>query len=177
MKHLIPLLVLFLSLPGYAVDSDIADKVLANSHSGPKLRPLNWLNQNFMDKQRKSINALTATHFGKQLQGDSRDILLLQRLVNEQVIETKDTLLLQALGVVLGDVLVTEQESFQWVVFEDDIGATQAVCVNDSTHCIFPITMLSRRMEVGLKPDVHKIFNSAIAEMYPYLPKVPYSAN
>lgn len=38
-----------------------------------------------------------------------------------------------------------------------------------------PVTMLSRRMEVGSAPDVRKIYQDAIEMMAEYLPKVPYS--
>ncbi|TVZ39151.1 uncharacterized protein DUF3806 [Alteromonadaceae bacterium 2753L.S.0a.02] len=156
---------------------DVASKVLAQHKGGPEIRPLNWLNENFLERQRTSVNELVATHFGQRLHDNKDDLALLQRVVNEELIAPKDTLQLQALGVVLGDVFVKEIKQFQWFIYEDELGATQAVCIKDTPHCLFPITMLSRRMEVGLKPDVNKIFQSAITDLADYLPKTPYTAD
>lgn len=159
-----------------AANDELASKVLATHDGGPDIRELNWINRNFMDKQRETVNELTATHFGKRMSGDRSDLALLQRVVNEELIESTDTPSLQALGVVLGDVFVNENKNLQWRVYEDDLGATQAVCVRDSKNCLFPITMLSRRMEVGLKPDIDRIYATNLDELKPYLPKLPFSA-
>jgi len=158
-----------------ASDDDMASKILAQHESGPSIRSLNWLNQNYMDKQRSTVNGLLSTYFGKRLQGDKRDLSSLQRIVNEELITRVNTQDLQALGVALGDVFISENSLFEWVIYEDDVGSTQAVCVKSTKHCLFPITMLSRRMEVGLKPSVNRIFNASLEEMQPYLPKTPYS--
>lgn len=176
MKYLLPLAFL-LSVP-FAValdDDDIASKVLAQHEEGPSIRPLNWLNENFLERQRKSINEKVATHFGRKLQGNMKDIAILQRIVDEGIIPKDETQELQALGAVLGDVFVHEIKEFEWVIYEDELGATQAVCIKKSKNCLFPITMLSRRMEVGLKPDVHKIYLSALEDLSGFLPKTPYS--
>ncbi|WP_185230388.1 DUF3806 domain-containing protein [Teredinibacter franksiae] len=175
MKYvLLPILAL-LSLHASANDADVASKVLAKYDDGPSVRELNWLNQNFMDSQRKTVNTLIATHYGKRLRGNILDIPVLQRLVTEDVIPKDDTAQLQALGVALGDILVHETADLEWVVYEDDLGSTQAVCIKDSVNCLFPITMLSRRMEVGLKPDVNRVYSKAVDSVKPFLPKTPYT--
>lgn len=158
-----------------ANEQDVVDKVFANSQEGPKTRELNWLNENFLEKQRKDASALIAAHFGQQLHGDKKDITLLQRVVNDELIPRNDTLQLQALGVVLGDIYVKENPVFQWRIYEDELGPSQAVCIKDSVHCLFPITMLSRRMELGLKPNVQRIYNKGMEEMALFLPRMPYS--
>ncbi len=180
MKLSLALFIILISAFATAEKSDIdqqkvADQILAKSESGPKVRELNWLNENFLDRQRKSVNNITATHFGKRLQGNKHDIPVLQRIIDEDVIPANKTMDLQALGVVLGDIFVKENKSLSWVIYEDDLGPTQAVCVEESNNCLFPITMLSRRMEVGLKPSVERIYSANLDELKPYLPKVPYS--
>ncbi|SMF40411.1 protein of unknown function [Alteromonadaceae bacterium Bs31] len=154
---------------------EMANQILANSKGGPEISPLNWLNENFLERQRKSVNNLTATHFGRRLLGDKRDIPLLQRIIDEGVIPTNKTMDLQALGVVLGDIFVKENNNLSWVIYKDDLGPTQAVCVADTTNCLFPITMLSRRMEVGLKPSVERVYAANLDELKPFFPKTPYS--
>ena len=53
-------------------------------------------------------------------------------------------------------------------------GRSRALCVKQTSSCLFPVTMLSRRMKVGTKPDVKKIYNEAILLMQKHLPKLPY---
>ncbi|WP_188151519.1 DUF3806 domain-containing protein [Teredinibacter waterburyi] len=158
-------------------EDDILGKTLAQHESGPTVRELNWLNKNYLMKQRNSVDALTRAHFGSQIYGNRSDLALLQRIVDENLIEASDTSQLQALGVVLGDVLAKENKELVWMVYEDELGPTQSICVAKTKHCLFPVTMLSRRMEVGIKPNVNKVFNDALAEMKPFLPKLPYSVN
>jgi len=175
MKLVIFIILCTISGLSLADNANIASKVLANSESGPDIRELNWLNQNFLDKQRQSINNLTATHFGQRLVGSKKDLKVLQRVVDEELVPADETLQLQALGVVLGDIFVNENKNLVWKIYEDELGPTQAVCLTDAAQCLFPITMLSRRMEVGLKPNVEKIYQTNLDELRPYLPKTPYS--
>ena len=158
-------------------DDTILSKTLAQHESGPTVRELNWLNKNYLMNQRNSVDALTRAHFGSQIYGNRSDLALLQRIVDENLIERNDTGQLQALGVILGDILAKENKDLEWMIYEDELGPTQSICVAKTKHCLFPITMLSRRMEVGLKPNVNKVFIDAIAEMKPFLPKLPYSVN
>ncbi|WP_018274278.1 DUF3806 domain-containing protein [Teredinibacter turnerae] len=158
-------------------DEDIASKVLAQHQDGPEIRPLNWLNEKFLERQRNSVNDIVGTHFGQKIQGSKRDLAVLQRIINEKIIKNNETQDLQALGAVLGDVFVHENDKLQWVVYEDELGPTQAVCIKETSHCLFPITMLSRRMEVGLKPNVNKVYESALNDLAEFLPKTPYSVD
>lgn len=145
----------------------------------PQVRELNWLNDQFLDKQRTRIDELTRKHFGEPLktQGDPKNLnlILLQRLIDRNAIPATDTLTLQALGVVLGDAFVHQNKALNWRVYQDHLGKTHAVCVNDTNHCLFPTTMLSRRIEVGVKPNVNQVFKGAMQTIKQVLPKLPFT--
>lgn len=157
----------FTLLPVPAADAQ-AEKDL------PKILPLNWLNQQFLDRQRTLADDLVRINLGQRIHSQKSDLELLQRLIDTQTVTSEDKQSLQALGVVLGDVYTLERKELQWRVYEDDLGKSHAVCVVDTQNCLFPITMLSRRIEAGLKPDVMKIYQKGWNELQPYLPKRPF---
>ena len=140
----------------------------------PKIEELSWISQSFMSEQRITVDEISRKNFGTPIRGEKSDLQTLQRIVDKQLIDKDDKETLQALGVVLGDVFVKDVKELEWKTLEDHIGRSHVVCVKDTTNCLFPITMLSRRMEVGLKPKVNKIYNDALAEIKPFLPKLPF---
>jgi len=171
------LLYLFHASAAQAVDSDDASKVIRSDDELPKVESLNWLNQNFLTKQRRTIDDLSRTHFGRTIDSNKEDLNTLQRIIDKGLIEKSNTKDLQALGVVLGDVYVKEVKELEWKIFTDELGPTHAVCVKNTKHCIFVMTMLSRRMEVGLKPEVAKVYQKGLDAIKSELPKLPYSVS
>lgn len=141
----------------------------------PIIIDLNWLNEQFLIKQRNRLDKITRENFGQQLKVGKNNLPLLQRLINESTIPSTDKLELQAMGVILGDVFVAYHKNLSWRVYEDELGKSHAVCIDNSEHCLFPVTMLSRRIEVGLKPNVKRVFDKGIADIEPHLPKLPFA--
>lgn len=139
------------------------------------IRDLNWMNENFLEKQRSLADQLTRNHFGRQLRGDRSDLAVLQRLVSSGALKDADKQTLQAIGASLGDIFSAEHRQLNWKVYEDDKGPSHAVCLEATEHCIFPITMISRRMEAGLTPSINDIFEKNMAAIKAYIPRLPYS--
>ncbi|VUD47890.1 hypothetical protein TDB9533_01120 [Thalassocella blandensis] len=148
----------------------------AENEEFPKILDLNWLNEQFLIKQRKRVEEITRTHFGQSLKSGKNNFPLLQRIIDEQIIEADDTVSLQALGVVLGDIFVDSNKNFAWKVYEDDLGKSHAVCVEKTKQCLFPVTMLSKRIENKLKPTVKDVYQKGLDAMQPFLPKLPFSS-
>lgn len=158
------LLTASLSLPALAQNDD---------ETLPRTEPLSWMDQNQSAQQRQYVDELARLNFGRPVRGDKSDIRLLQRIINEELIPKDEAENLQAMGPVLGDVYVAEH-GLEWRTYVDERGRSRAVCVGQSTNCIFPITMLSRRVAAGLKPDVEMVFNKGLETIAPYMPKRPF---
>ena len=141
----------------------------------PVVRELNFMNYQFLDKQRKIADDLLRAKLGRQFTQTRSDMALIQRMIDRGYLDDADITTRQAFGVVLGDVFVDRHKNLNWQVFEDELGASHAVCVDDSSHCIFPITMISRRMEAGLTPNISHLFDMNFAAIQPFLPKLPYT--
>lgn len=147
----------------------------AQANDEVQISELSWMDRNHMQQQADSIEKLVQTRFGSRLRGDKSDLGTLQRIVDQGIIDRNDKLRLQALGVILGNVMEAEVAQLEWKIYEDDKGRSRALCVRGTEECLFPVTMLSRRLEVGLSPDVNKIYTEALALIQPLLPEMPYT--
>lgn len=169
--HLNAIWLLILMIPGMA----LAESYTAVSpEETVRIDEFGWGDRNYLEKQVASIDQLARTELGTQVRQDLGDLELLQRIVDRSLIEKDDTAALQAMGAVLGNVMTTDIPALEWKVYEDKLGRSRALCAKGTRECLFPITMLSRRMEVGLKPDVDKVYEEAIDLMAKYLPQYPY---
>lgn len=140
-----------------------------------QIKELGWMDKNRMDQETTKINELTQTKLGTPLRRDLSDLSTLQRIVDKELVATDNFELQQAMGVVLGNVMLADfPNTLEWKIYEDELGRSRALCARKTNDCLFPVTMLSRRMEVGTKPNVRKIYDDALLRMEKNLPKLPY---
>lgn len=166
-----------ISYAQYAPLNVVSDtkKVVATEEKEISIKELSWMDKSKMEQEITSVSELAQTKIGSNIRRDLSDLHTLQRLVNGNWIERDDYKTQQAMGVVLGNVLLADfPHTFEWKVYEDAVGRSRALCVKNTKECLFPVTMLSRRMEIGSTPDVRKIYDDAILLMEKHLPKLPY---
>lgn len=160
-----------------ALDTHAQNDVPLNVASGPEISitDLEWMDKNKMEKEVAAITKLTQSKLGASLRKDLSDLQTLQRIVDGKLVETDDYDTQQAMGVVLGNVLLADfPQTLEWKVYRDRLGRSRSLCVKGTQECIFPVTMLSRRMEKGIQPNVRQLYDDAINSMVIYLPKAPY---
>ena len=86
---------------------------------------------------------------------------LLQGILDAGWIDPTETAKLQSLGVALGDAL--EQElHMEWVMVEDEAGSDPALKMPGTTVILFPLTMISKRVESGDTVDVADLFAKVV---------------
>jgi len=134
-----------------------------------------WIDKNHMEQEAGRINKLTLAKIGTPIRRDLSDLDTLQKLLDNNLVAQADYKTQQAMGIVLGNIMQADfPTALEWKIYEDSLGRSRALCVKGTSECLFPITMLSRRMELGNKPDVKKIYANAILLMEKYLPQLPY---
>ena len=74
-------------------------------------------------------------------------------------VDPSETWKLQSLGIVLGDVLAVVTGS-EWVEVEDEYGRDAALRFAGPDDVIFPMTMISKRVESGEDVDVFALFST-----------------
>lgn len=138
--------------------------------SKAKIEPLSELDQKDFKEKLTYIDDVARIKLGTEIHGDKSDIDTLQRIANGGYIDPKDRFHLQATGVVLGN-LLKKEFNLEWMVYEDEKGRSRALCVPKTDQCLFPTTMISRRLEVGASVNVQDIYNNAAAIIKPYADK------
>jgi hypothetical protein len=135
---------------------------------------LSTVDLQFMTQQRTILGDLAATNLGRQFSGDrDRDLDLLQTLLDRQLVRPDQTRELQAMGVFMGDLLSVEFD-LHWVIFEDVIGRSRALRYRETDNFLFPITMISRRREVGNQTSVADIYQKASDTITASKPTLPF---
>ena len=62
----------------------------------------------------------------------------------------------------------------EWVIYADKHGRSRALRLGETDNFLFPITMISRRVEAGAKVDVEAVYKKARASIEPYRQDLPF---
>jgi hypothetical protein len=142
---------------------------LAHAAEPPVVSAFSPTDESRQQHQRQTIRDLAALHLGRAFGGvKERDLETLQKLLDDRVVESEDSAQLQSMGVILGDLLAHELD-MRWVIYEDREGRSRALQLGETQNFLFPITMISRRAEIGIKVNVTEIYAKAVSEMEPYV--------
>ncbi len=82
---------------------------------------------------------------------------LLDSILNSGWIEKSETLKLQCLGVTLGDAFA-QGLSLEWIEVKDEFGTDPALELPNTTIIIFPLTMISKRIEKDEFVDIYELY-------------------
>ena len=96
-------------------------------------------------------------HFGEvAFTHSDRDLEIIQRILDNRILEETQTYELQCLGLVFGDVLA-RRAGLHWATVEDAYGRDPALQYADTSLILFPLTMISKRVEDGQRVDVAEL--------------------
>lgn len=126
-----------------------------------KIVPLTSTDRYHLRRQRAIVDELARRHVGTPISGGSADDLrVLQELLDQRVLKPDETYELQALGVVLGDVMAGRL-GLSWVRLEDNLGRSRALRLDETAVLLFPVTMISRRVEAEIQFTVRELYEHA----------------
>ncbi len=146
----------------------------AQAAAEPRVSQLTPVDLEFMQNQRLSIDELARSHFGQQINGDkANDLSIIQKLLDRGVIDAEQTLELQALGLVLGDLLAADL-GMVWVIYEDKLGRSRALRMPKTDYYLFPVTMIARRVEADAPVDALAVYDKAYQLTLPHKPALPF---
>jgi hypothetical protein len=164
MKTIVPIIALGLALWCNTVSAQLE----------PVITTLTPADLQFMQDQRERIDNLARSGLGRQLnRSRENDLGILQTLLDRNLVDKSQKVGLQAMGVVLGD-LLAQDASAKWVIYKDPQGRSRALQMGNSDNYLFPVTMISRRVEAGAKVDVNAIFEKADRLMQPHRQPLPF---
>lgn len=82
---------------------------------------------------------------------------LLHAILDARWIEPHETVKLQCLGIAFGDALVQEL-GMRWIAVDDEHGRDPALDLPGTSVVVFPLTLISKRVERGESIDVLELF-------------------
>jgi hypothetical protein len=132
--------------------------------SGDDVANLEWRRGWVRDHYDPAVRDRYATVEGK--------LRLLETILDNNLIGRSEIWKLQSLGIAFGDVLVQEME-LAWVVVEDEYGRDPALEVPGTTIKVFPLTIISKRVEDDETVDVRELLAAVcetVAELKTELP-------
>ncbi|MEM6301479.1 MAG: DUF3806 domain-containing protein [Pseudomonadota bacterium] len=138
-----------------------------------RITPLSKIDQRYMDEQRQRINELTLRYYGGRCCRSASELSYLQRLLDERRVSETEELELQAMGILLGDLLALEQ-GMEWIVFEDAQGRSRALRLAESENYLFPATMVSRRRMAGDRTPIVDIYRKAVTDIESVKEPLPF---
>lgn len=158
--------ILVFSAQLYADDSQLKAVIIED---------LGWMDKNKMQQQEDQINNLVKSKLGLSIHKNWDDIALLQQMIDRKLVATNDASTQEAMGVVLGNIMQADFPShLQWKIYKDKLGRSKALCIKGTEECLFPVTMLSRRMRLEMQVNVSEVYDNAIDQAASKLPKMPY---
>lgn len=86
-------------------------------------------------------------------------LTLLDTILNSNWITKDETNKLQCLGVTFGDIFVQDL-NFIWVEIEDQYGIDPALKFENTSLILFPLTMISKRIENDEIVNIVELYNS-----------------
>ena len=80
------------------------------------------------------------------------------RLLDEKIVGREQVRELQAMGLILGEILKSEK-GLSWIIYFDKYGRSRSLQVPGfDKEFIFPATQVSRKAEVGIKVQVREVY-------------------
>jgi hypothetical protein len=111
------------------------------------------------------VRELSRVHLGRELCQDESDLDALQDLLDRGVLKPEQTYELQCLGVVFGWLLVDALGGVDWCIVEDEYGRDPALRYLSTSMLVFPLTMISKRVEDGQRVVVRELFEGVCHEV------------
>jgi len=109
--------------------------------------------------------ALVAQCAGSRLDGSLKDLERIQAVLDSNTVEPEATYSIESLGVAFGVVFVNHNPGFDWCIVEDDWGRTSAIRYNATPALIFPVDMITKRLEAQEMFDVSKLYGGLCAHL------------
>jgi len=143
------------------IPDDLGQLDLGEKGGGRQIVTLDGHEEYHLRRQREIVDELSRKHLGSPLSGgELRDLRVLQELLDRRVLDQDQGYELQALGVVLGDVMAREL-GLAWVRVEDEFGKSRALRLDETETLIFPVTMISKRVEGETPFTIAELFEKA----------------
>lgn len=147
-----------------SVLSDIASFI-------PSIQEINLSNQNIFEPKYgdiDTINQIIAKILNinedeiDAFHSSDKTICLIQQMLDDKIFTAENTYELQSLGIALGDYIQYKHSDFHWGVVRDEYGRDFCLQFKTFAITVFPMTMISKRIEDGELVNVAELANGLV---------------
>lgn len=110
-----------------------------------------------LEKHREWLLGHYASSPSESYSGYAAKLALIETILGSGWVKPSETWKLQSLGVALGDALA-EHLTLRWVAVEDEYGRDPALQDGVTSLKLYPLTMISKRIEDGEEPKAAELF-------------------
>jgi hypothetical protein len=148
--------------PGYyALEVHPSETETKSQHT---FSELSGTDQIQLETQRQIVLGALKEKYGiSELRKDKSDLAFLQRLVEDKVFSDSQTIELQSIGIVFGDVLSSEL-GLRWVMITDEYGKDPTLLIPETQVNFNALTMVSKRVERGDAVDMNRLYQIVESE-------------
>jgi len=129
------------------------------SQSEPKFAELSPKDTAQLDLQRALIAGVARQRYSSSLTRTTKDLAILQRLIDDSVFNKSQAYELQSLGVAFGDVL-SSALPLHWVMITDEYGTDPTLRYKKTSVNVNALTMISKRVERGERVSLSELLHS-----------------
>lgn len=108
-----------------------------------------WVRGHFLEEEQEKYETLA----GK--------LAVLNAILGNGWVQATEAVKLQCLGVAFGDAL-EQQLGLKWMAIEDERGRDPGLVLPGTSIRLFPMTMISKRIERGEMVDVYELFGGVL---------------
>ncbi len=130
----------------------------------PAVTRLTALDQEHLQQQRRLVEKYVPDDSREKFNTAAGKLGAIRALLAGKVFAATQTYQLQSLGVVLGDALAFYC-GMEWVLVEDAYGRDPALSAPGTSILVYPLTMISKRVENGEAVDVFDLFNAVASDI------------
>jgi hypothetical protein len=143
------------TVEGFTVTAEVVQKIT-------ELTDADW--QRLQKQSAVVENLIADDRSKKKFQTTAGKLGTIRAILRSNVFGPTQKYELQCLGIVLGDAFVLEL-GMEWVMVEDEYGRDPALKMPGSSIILYPLTMISRRIERGEKVEIFEFFNNVLSQI------------
>jgi hypothetical protein len=105
-----------------------------------------------------AVDRLVNEEYGASLTSELATLALLQRVLDDDLVDVGYGM--QCVEGVLGRIMAANIPGLDWAVAKDDLGIDICLRYADTSLCVFPIGMISKRIARGERVDVQDLYDA-----------------
>ena len=116
-------------------------------------------------KQWLGVANLVKEEYQVELDRSTDSLLLIQRILDDRLIEASNTYGLQCLGMAFGHIMCANYSELDWWIIDDEYGRDPTLRYEQTSLQLNALTLISKRVEDGEDVDVQSLYASSIQKI------------